>query len=239
MSKLKTHLISLSLALSVALALFSFAFSSAHAWTHEINNWDNNPNDFLCGKSQSTPCLYWAQPSNTSINLYAYFDPSLNNARGNYNFTVAINRAFGDWNAQKAWNPYLNSCGSSSSCLNGADLTYTMSDLGYGIYGATNISSYGTVQWNSKNGFWYAAFFYVPVYFNTEITWNNSLQFSNTTADGRKVSTHECGHALGLGHTGHTPAIMRQGMTTYYAVQTDDLNGLQNVYPGYYPGSTQ
>jgi hypothetical protein len=105
--------------------------------------------------------------------------------------------------------------------------------------GPISASIYGTVQWNSRNGFWCAAFYYVPVYFNTEITWNNNLQFSATTADGRKVSTHESGHALGLGHTGHTPAIMHQGKVSYYTVQADDLNGLQNVYPGYYPGSTQ
>lgn len=242
MSKVKPHLISLSLALSVALALFGFASSSAHAWTHLINNWDNNHNDYLCGQSSSRPCLFWSQPSNTSITLHAYFNPSLNNAPGNYNFTTAINRAFGDWNAQPAWNPYLTSCGSSTSCLNGADLTYTMSDLGYGVYGETDVSFYGTVSWSSTYSEWYAAFYYVPVYFNTEITWNNNLQFSATTADGRKVSTHECGHALGLGHTGHYPAVMRQGGTdpngkpiTYYSVQADDRNGLQNIYPGHYP----
>ena len=239
MNRWKIRLVSFSITLSVAFTLLGLASSPAYAWTHELNNWDNNHNDFLCGKSSSSPCLYWAQPSNTSITLHAYFDPSLQSAPGSYDFTVAINRAFGDWNAQKAWNPYLNSCGSSTSCHSGADVTYTMADLGYGNYGLTDLEFFGTVLWNSRNGFWYAAFYYVPVYFNTEITWNNSLQFSDTTADGRKVSTHETGHLLGLGHTGHSPAIMQQGKVSFYSVQADDLNGLQNVYPGYYPGSTQ
>ncbi len=234
MNKLKTHFVSFSVALSVAFAIVVFTLSPAYAWTHAKNNWDTNHNDYYCGTSSSMPCLYWAQPSYTSINVYAYFDPSLNNAPGNYNFTVAINRAFSDWNSQQAWNPYLYSC--STFACGSAD--YTMTLLPYGIWGETTWD-YGTSLWNSAESFWYVPLYYVNVYFSTAVTWNNSLQFSATTADGRTVSTHETGHLLGLGHTGHTPAIMHMGSATYYTVQTDDLYGLQNIYPGYYPGSTQ
>ncbi len=108
MNKWKARFVSFSVAIAVAFALFGFTFSSANAWTHEINNWDNNHNDYYCGTSSSRPCLYWAQPSYTSINLYAYFNPSLKTAPpGSYDFTVAVNRAFSDWNSQPAWNPYL------------------------------------------------------------------------------------------------------------------------------------
>ncbi|MEO6890871.1 MAG: matrixin family metalloprotease [Ktedonobacteraceae bacterium] len=238
MNKWKIRVVSFSLAVTVAFALLGLAFSPAYAWTHQINNWDNNPNDFLCGTSSDHPCLYWVQPSNTSITLQAYLDSSLTIAPGNYNFTVAIQRAFGDWNAQPAWNPYLNSCGSSISCEDRSNVAYTMADLGANVYGVT-YTYYGPSQWNSRNRFWYAAITLAEVNFSSRITWNNNLQFSGTTADGRKVSTHETGHVLGLGHTGHSPAIMRQGAVTYFSVQADDLSGLKSIYPGFYPGSQQ
>ncbi|WP_371876287.1 matrixin family metalloprotease, partial [Dictyobacter vulcani] len=59
---------------------------------------------------------------------------------------------------------------------------------------------------------------------SNEISWNNSLIFSATQADGRKVATHETGHMEGLGHTAHDPAVMRQGGVSYYALQTDDIS---------------
>lgn len=235
MSTWKTHFASLCLALSLVLMLLTFAVSPAYAWTHAENSWDTGGTAY-CGTASNSPCVYWAQPSNTSIKLYVYFDASLKSAPGNYDFTVAINRAFSDWNSQSAWNPYMNGC-YVSRCENAGE--YIMGNLGYAIYGATDFGTLGTSKWNSTNSFWYAPFQYETVYFNTQITWNNSLSFSDTTADGRKVSTHETGHFLGLGHTAHTPAIMHQGAANYYSVQSDDLTGLQNVYPGYYPGSTQ
>jgi hypothetical protein len=39
----------------------------------------------------------------------------------------------------------------------------------------------------------------------------------------------------GLGYTGHSPAIMQSGPVNYYALQTDDINGIKAIYPGYYP----
>jgi predicted Zn-dependent protease len=233
MRVIRNFVLSLSVAVLVTSAFFGLASPRVYAWTHALNHWDSNHNDFYCGTSSSAPCLYWAQPSYTSIAIFAYLDVSLENAPGSYDFTVAITGAFNDWNLQLAWNPYIYRC----TCV--GDATYDLADLGYGVYGVTLLSHHGPAQWNSRDGFWYAALNDVPVYFNTRITWNNSLNFSSTTADGRKVATHETGHLLGLGHTGHTPAIMRQGGTTYYSVQPDDLSGLQSIYPGYYPGSEQ
>lgn len=233
-NKWKIRLLSSSMAVLVAFALLGLSSSPTYAWTHALNHWDSNHSDFLCGTSSDFPCLYWAQPSNTSITLHAFLDPSLQNAPGSYDFTVAITRAFNDWNSQAAWNPVLAQC---NTCLD--SVFYTMGTLGFGIYGETDLSDYGTVQFNSADNFWYAPFLEVHVQFSSAVTWNNSLQFSDTTADGRTVSTHETGHLLGLGHTGHSPAIMQNGAINFFSVQADDLNGLQNIYPGFYPGSTQ
>ncbi len=246
--------VSLATMLAVAGTLLVFPLSSAHAYTHYLNNFDSNPNDFLCGKSQTSPCLAWFQPYHQSITLSAYFDPALHTAislfGGYYDFTVAIDQAFTDWNSQPAWNPYLVSCGSSTSCEANANVSYSMADLGQFVWGYTDdIDFYGTVSCfntpastttcNGSPGYWYAAFYYVPVYFNTEMSWDSSNQYGKMNADGIKVATHETGHLLGLGHTGHSPAIMRQGQVSYESVQADDFNGLWSIYPGYYPSGNQ
>jgi predicted Zn-dependent protease len=74
---------------------------------------------------------------------------------------------------------------------------------------------------------------------NTEISWDSSNLYGKLEADGIKVATHEAGHLLGLGHTGHSPAIMRQGQVSYESAQPDDFNGLWSIYPGYYPSGNQ
>lgn len=61
---------------------------------------------------------------------------------------------------------------------------------------------------------------------NTLINWN-------CHGDARKVTTHELGHAEGLGHTGISPAVMRSGATTYWKPQANDELGLQKIYGAY------
>lgn len=249
--------VSLATMLAVAGTLLGFPLSSAHAYTHALNNFDSDHTDFYCGKSQTKPCLAWFQPYHQSITLYAYFDPVLKTAsagfgNGYYDFTVAINQAFTDWNSQPAWNPYLVSCGSSASCEASADVSYSMAPLGQYTWGYTDVTDYyGTVSCfntpastgistcNGSPGYWYAALYYVPVYFSTDDYWDSSNLYGKMEADGIKVATHETGHLLGLGHTGHSPAIMRQGQVSYESVQPDDFNGLWSIYPGYYPSGNQ
>jgi hypothetical protein len=247
--------VSLATMLAVAGTLLGFPLSSAHAYTHYLNNYDSNPHDFLCGTSTTSPCLAWFQPYHQSITLYAYFDPVLKTATGQfgagpYDFTVAINQAFTNWNKQQAWNPYLVSCGSSTSCEASANVAYGMADLGPGTWGYTDVLDfYGTVSCfntpastttcNGSPGYWYAAYYYVPVYFNSTFAWDSNMQWGTREGDGITVATHETGHLLGLGHTGHSPAIMRQGPLNYESVQPDDFNGLWSIYPGYYPSGNQ
>lgn len=58
---------------------------------------------------------------------------------------------------------------------------------------------------------------------------------SGGTCDARTVVAHEMGHSEGLGHTGHSPALMMSGETCCYTLQGDDIAGLQAIYPGYWP----
>ena len=77
---------------------------------------------------------------------------------------------------------------------------------------------------------------------NRLIAWNHTYNFAcwqpepGTTvcrADSRKVGTHELGHAEGLGHTGISPAVMRQGATTYWKAQANDKSGIIAIYGAY------
>lgn len=216
----------------VAVVALQFVTSQpALAWTHRINNWDSNPNDYTCGYNSSVPCLYYPEPNHVSTSVYAYLDPSLANV-GGYNFDTAVTRALNDFNNVPAFNPYMYAC-YNAQC--GAATSYSIGDLGYGVYGMTPYGYYGSVQYAS--GQYYAIMTGNYTIFNSanEIAWNNSLVFSATQADGRKVATHETGHFQGLGHTGHSPAVMRQGAVTYYALQPDDINGLESFYTGYIP----
>jgi len=55
-----------------------------------------------------------------------------------------------------------------------------------------------------------------------------------TDADGRKVAGHETGHVSSMGHTSYT-ALMHQGPENFYLLQSNDVAGLQAIYPGNYP----
>lgn len=206
--------------------------SPALAWSQLLNDFDIGGNA-NCGWAQNKPCLYWNEPAYTSITNYAYLDPSLN--QGSYDFTGPVNAAFSDFNNAPAYNPYTYSCG-SPGC---GSMTYNSGYLGCLVYGGT-FPSHGASQYSSRLGGWYAFFSSPVITFNNGwmASWNSSLTWSNNScsfqADGRKVATHETGHAQGLGHTSYT-AVMHQGPENFYTLQTNDCQGLQAIYPGALP----
>lgn len=220
-------------ALTVAFGVMLISTQPALAWTHLVNAYDSGLS-YVCGFSTGLPCLYWPEPNHVSSTVYAYLDPSISNV-GGYNFNPAVTRAFGDFNNNvPAFNPYMYQC-SGSACAN-AQVTYHIADLGYGVCGQTD-NDYGSVQ--HASGQYYAILTGGDVMFNTP-TWtsyNNTLTFTDGQCDGRATATHETGHVEGLGHTGHSPAIMRTDGTgmTYYSLQQDDIDGLVAFYTGYIP----
>lgn len=215
------------------------------AWTQLENNYPNVPP--YCGGSSSLPCLYWAEPHNSSVNLYFYIDPSLYPAQHGFDFRTSIGNAFGYYNNVTAWNPYMYTC-YGGPCANNAVGSYeagSTSDptwiCGSSIvYAFTAFPTLGNVE--HSGSLYYQFIEATDTQFNPEpyFYWNTSLLWggncSHYDADARKVVTHETGHVIGLGHTGHV-AVMHQGPENFYTLQPDDISGIQSIYNGSSPSS--
>lgn len=217
----------------LALCMVVATIQTALAWTHLQNHFDSNPNDYTCGYSSSVPCVYWPEPNHVSTTLYASIDSALGNiGPAHYNFTSSgvLSSSMGYWNnVQGAFNPYLYDC-TYTGCVDAVH--YIAGDLGAFIWASTDVSNYGSVQY--ANGQYYAIMNSATTTFNTEVSWNNNLQYDTLKADGRKVATHETGHIECLGHTNHV-AVMHQGAESFYKPQADDISGMQSIYTGYIP----
>ncbi len=183
------------------------------------------------------PCLMWQEPHYTSINIYAYMDPGLQDS---YNFVTAIQIAFNSFNSAPAWNPYMYQC-FTPGC---GPVTYQKGWTDCTFSALTRPTNYSTPFHTSSRDQWNAYITSVTVTFTSQVSWNNQLIWQGYNpempcqglkADGRAVATHKTGHVVGLGHTDNAPAIMREGAVNYYMLQPDDINGLQYIYPGYFP----
>ena len=70
---------------------------------------------------------------------------------------------------------------------------------------------------------------------DADIIYNNNFLWDvhngpGSNIDFRRVTVHESGHALGLGHENTAPAIMNPFIGTIETPQTDDINGLIALY---------
>lgn len=137
----------------------------------------------------------------------------------------------------------INACSCKACYSSGCGpVSYTYGSVDPCAGGVTYIGNYGTVNHSSQYNEWYAPFISIPIVMeNGHITWNTNLQFNCNfstgygTYDARTVIAHEMGHSEGLGHTGFSPTLMESGTTCCYTLQSNDINGLQNIYPGHYP----
>lgn len=230
-------LLSGTLAALLATLFFGFLSSRAFAWTQEVNEYDFGGTP-ACGSSQAEPCLGWAQGNNQSITVHVYVDSSMYTQ--GFDFRPEINAAISNFNAAPAWNPYYSAC-YTARCGN---VFYFYAPTEPCAGGVTDISQYGTPFQATINGttYWYAAFNSVSITIEHDsyVTWNTNMQFnfncgSGATYDAYVVVAHEMGHSEGLGHTGFSPTLMKSGETCCRTLQSNDIAGLQHIYPGHWP----
>ncbi len=148
-------------------------------------------------------CHWW---NTTPMNISFDWGPNLQNP--SYLWRLRFSDSVGDWNSIGA-KPVTTWSSGSSNVLD----SYTEAD---NRYGKTLI----TCVFGFENRFTsYANSNYGPDY-----NWD--------TFGMRRVTGHELGHGLGLGHSNFW-AIMNTNspLTGPYLPQTDDLNGLNSMYP--------
>lgn len=107
--------------------------------------------------------------------------------------------------------------------------------LGGTTLGVTNYISTDTSQSQVCNGNLIYRFIEVDVRFNNAFNWQTSSTCTNGF-DLAGVSTHEFGHAVGLGHTDVTGATMYPSVAScdfsLSSLATDDKNGYSAIYSG-------
>jgi hypothetical protein len=107
--------------------------------------------------------------------------------------------------------------------------------LGGTTLGVTNYISTDTSQSQVCNGSLIYRFAEVDVRFNNAYSWQTSSGCSNGF-DLAGVSTHEFGHAVGLGHTNVSGATMYPSVSTcdfsISSLANDDKAGYSHIYSG-------
>lgn len=200
---------SVVVAASASLMLAGALVPPALAWSQLFNNFPHAPTS--CDNSANWPCVRWPKNGSLSSTVIIFNDPSLTSA--NLNLDTDVRASVNQWHLVCAANPILQygsgvnaqiyvQRGSISDPSAWAETITSAS--GHTIIGATTT-------------------------FNNLVTWNHSFTYTVTQADSRKVGTHELGHAEGLGHTNFT-AVMHQSAESFWAPQTNDIQGMQAVY---------
>jgi hypothetical protein len=183
-------------------------------WTQLNNNYPGSP--VSCTNVDPWWCWRWPKNGSLSATVDIYLDSSLANA--NIDLRSDVRKGINQWHLVCAANPILNEV---STNVGTPIQEYRGSLDDPSAWAETLVSAQSASPHRIVSAL---------TRFNYLVTWNRSLTFDATHADARKVATHELGHAEGLGHTGHSPAVMRQGATTYWKVQTDDVLGMQAAY---------
>lgn len=223
-----------------AVVLAVVSASAVGAYTQEYNAYPST-----CTNTWPTDCVAWPRlPNGQSVTTHVWLDSSLGSISWVDMGQDALD-SFGRWNAVPANSPWLvqstaRSNATGYSLGKPTEIYAGTDDLADTTYGATTpLTAYQIGSGSDDH-----VILSFQTEFNSTIHWDHTLDFTcHSTpdptdpcvyyADSRKVTGHEEGHGLGLGHSG-TTAIMKSGTVTWYTVQTDDINGLKAIY-GYTP----
>jgi hypothetical protein len=216
--------------LLAALAVVVMA-PAAGAYTQEYNIYPST-----CGTFPND-CIAWPRLANGQSSTTHVFLTSSLGSITTVDMGQDVLDSFGRWNAAPSNEPWLvqSTAMSNSTGYSLGSPTYIYVDAGLADSVYAQTSTWTKYQLGIGSDDPVIVSFQIEI--SSTIRWNHSFDFTcHMTgddcvywADSRKVTIHEEGHGMGMGHSGAT-AIMKQGATTYYTLQTDDINGIQHIY---------
>jgi len=197
----------------LALALLPAATTATHSpvkWSQLYSPFTMNGDVHTCGLNSGSPCIEWASAGST---LDYYFESTVNDYIRQY-FGYAVDH----WNAKCGFQPHFQRIYNNTD----EEIHVQRVSLGAGRYGQAMMEDAGDYVEGSTHR---AYIVHAYLRFNTDIGYNTTETYNSSTADVRKVASHELGHTLGIGHADWEYAIMTQGGATSGGAQ------LQRIWP--------
>lgn len=206
----------LGIPLVAATTLVLLAVGNVAAWSQIYNNF---PDDPLSCTDPGGYCIEWpTTPGGLSVNVDVYLYSSLGAA--NIDLRPDVRNTFPQWNNIAARNPHLQ----ETTSLAASEVDVWRGTTIYVDSWAETTPSPACCSGHTMT--------YAKTIYNDLVTWNHSYSYGTFTADSRKVTDHEMGHAEALGHTAFT-ALMKQGPASFWKVQSNDRAGIIAVYGAY------
>jgi len=163
-----------------------------------------------------------------------YYVQFQGSALSGINWQTAFLAALGDWNQETVFTfepvlEYVDPC--SSNSVSSVDFTDDVCGSGFGA----NTLAVTLLRYESQ-------LLGPPNISEADIVVNNDVnfniydgpigQFGSPGLDFRRVSLHELGHVLGLGHEPDETAIMAPNISSIDRLQADDIDGVNALYGG-------
>jgi hypothetical protein len=144
---------------------------------------------------------------------------------GNTSWNTAVAPALDSWN-QTIGKMQFGRVMNSTAGVSSGDRVNSMA-FASTVFGHSFGSSTLAVTYYSYSG---STLLEADILFNTAQPWDSYRGSLRSAYDVQRVALHELGHALGLGHSTLSDAIMYPYISSLYTLSSDDIAGAQSLY---------